>query len=72
MNDLHWYISWGGLWTTIHNSGKGTTEIFTNSSILETGILTQNCKMDLQLRLCHIFSGLLSFRYCLLDEFVNY
>lgn len=44
VNDLQWYISWWGLCTTIHNSGKGTKAIFMHSNILGTSILTQNCR----------------------------
>lgn len=64
VNDLQWYISWWGLCATIHNSGKGTKAIFMCSNILGTSILTENCKVDLQLRLCKMFAGLVGLGHC--------
>lgn len=64
VNDPQWYISWWGLCATIQNSGKGTKAIFMYSNILGTGILTENCKVDLQFRLGKVFSGFLGFGYC--------
>lgn len=72
VNDLQWCISWWGLCTTIHNSGKGTKAVFMYSNILGTNVLTENCKVDLQLRLCNVkkkkdcamFSGFLGSGHC--------
>lgn len=67
VNDPWWYISWWGLCTTMHNSGKGTKAIFMYSNILGTSILTPSSKTDLHLkhlRLCKMFSGFLGFEYC--------